>query len=78
MLLQGFLNIECLAETKNSIINLFCIENFKEEMIKANINYDEEIAKYTCDCYLKEFKNTNSHKKALKKCKSETKIKFNL
>ena len=78
-LLLGYFNIENLAETKkNSIINLFCIENFKEEMLKANINYDEEIAKDTCDCYLEEFINTNSHSKAISKCKLKTQKKFNL
>ena len=79
LLLWGFLNFEYLAETnKKSIINLFCMENFKDEMLKANINYEEEIAKETCDCYLKEFIKTNSHQKALNKCKLETKNKFNL
>ena len=79
LLFWGFINFEFLAETKkNSIINLFCIENFKEEMLKANINYEEEIAKETCDCYLKEFINTNSHQKAINKCKLETKKKFDL
>ena len=78
-LVMGYLNIEYLAETnKNSIINLFCIENFKGEMLKANINYEEVIAKETCDCYLKEFIDTNSHQKAINKCKLETKKKFNL
>ena len=78
ILLLGFLNIECSAQSKNSIINLFCIENLKEEMIKANIKYDHQIAKDTCDCYLNEFINTNSHQKAINKCKLETKRKFNL
>ena len=79
LLFWGLINFEYLAETKkNSIINLFCIENFKEEMLKANINYEEEIAKETCDCYLKEFINTKSHQKAINKCKLETKKKFNL
>ena len=78
-LLCGFLNVEYLAETKkNSIINLFCIESFKEEMLKADIKYDEEIAKDTCDCYLEEFSTSASHQKAIKKCKVETKKKFNL
>ena len=78
-LLWGLINSEYLAETKNNtIINLFCIQNFKEEMLKAKINYDEEIAKDTCDCYLEEFINTNSHQKAVNKCKLETKKKFNL
>ncbi len=79
LLLLGFINFECLADTKkNSIINLFCIENFKEEMSKANINYSEEIAKETCDCYLNEFIKTNSHQKAINKCKLETKKKYKL
>ena len=78
-LVLGYLNIEYLSATnKNSIINLFCIENFKDAMLKSNINYEEEIAKETCDCYLKEFINTNSHQKAINKCKLKTKKKFNL
>ena len=79
LLLWGFLNFEYLAETqKNSIINLFCLENFKKEMLKANITYDEEIAKETCDCFLKEFSKSTSHQLAINKCKLETKKKFNL
>ena len=78
-LVWGYLNFEYLAETKkNSIINLFCIESFKQEMLKAKINYDEKIANNTCDCYLEEFINTNSHQKSINKCKLETKKKFNL
>ena len=78
-LLFGFLNSEYLAETKNnSIINLFCIESFKVEMSKANLNYDEKIAEHTCDCYLREFLNSKSHQNSIVKCKLETKNKFNL
>ena len=47
-------------------------------MLKANLFYEEEVAKETCDCYLKEFLNTKSHQKAINKCKLETKKKFNL
>ena len=78
-LLLGFLNFEYLAEIKdNSIINLFCIESFKVEMLKANLNYDEEIAKDTCGCYLEAFTNGTSHQNSIKKCKLETKKKLNL
>ena len=78
-LLLGFYNSEYLAEIKdNSIINLFCIENFKKELLRANIKYDEEVAKDTCDCYLEEFSKSRSHQKAINKCKLETKKKFNL
>ena len=66
-LLWGLINSEYLAETpKDSIINLFCIESFKVEMLKANLNYDEEIAKDTCDCYLEEFINPQKRKKLTK------------
>ena len=78
-LFLGFINSECLAETKkDSIINLFCIESFKVEMSKANLNYDEKIAKDTCDCYLREFLNSTSHQNSIDKCKLEAKKKFNL
>ena len=78
-LLWGFINSEYLAETqKDSIINSFCIESFKVEMSKANLNYDEKIAKDTCDCYLREFLNSTSHQNSIDKCKLEAKKKFNL
>ena len=75
----GSLNIEYLAETKkNSIINIFCLESFREEMLKANIIYDDDIAQKTCNCYLDEFAKSQSHQKAINKCKLETQEKFNL
>ena len=75
----GSFNDYYLAETKkHSIINLFCLNNFREEMLKANIKYNDVIAKDTCDCYLEEFSKNTSHQKAIKKCKLETKEKFNL
>ena len=78
-LLWGFINSEYLAETqKDSIINLFCIESIKEEMSKANLNYDVKIARDTCDCYLREFLNSTSHQNSIDKCKLEDKKKFNL
>ena len=78
-LLFGFINSEYLAETqKDSFINLFCIESIKMEMSKANINYQEKIAKDTCDCYLREFLNSTSHQNSITKCELETKKNFNL
>ena len=78
-LLLGFLDSGYLAQTKKkSIINLFCIESFKDEMLKAKIIHNDEFAKDTCDCYLEHFLNNNSHQKAINKCKLEAKKKFNL
>ena len=66
-----------LAQTKkHSIIKLFCINSFKEEMLKADIEYSEEIANETCECYLNELLKTSSHKIAIKKCKLEAKENF--
>ena len=77
--LLDFFNGFYLAQTKdNSIIKLFCLDNFKEEMLKANISYNKEIANNTCECYLDEFARTRSHQKAISKCKSEAQKKFNL
>ena len=78
-ILLGSINSKYLAETqKDSIINLFCIESIKVEMSKANLNYDEKIAMDTCDCYLREFLNSKSHQNSIRKCKLETKKKYNL
>ena len=67
-----------LAQTKhNSIIKLFCLQSVKEEMLKAEMVYSEEVANVTCDCYAEEFTQTSSHKDAKTKCKLETKENLN-
>ena len=67
-----------LAQTKqNSIIKLFCLQSVKEEMMKAEMVYSEEIANETCDCYYEEFVQTASHQDAKAKCKLETKENIN-
>ena len=74
MLLFNSLNSHYLAQTKqNSIIKLFCLQGVKEEMMKAEMVYSEEIANETCDCYYEEFTKTASHQDAKTKCKLETK-----
>ena len=77
ILLNSF-NINYLAQTKqNSIIKLFCLQSVKEEMMKAEMVYSEEIANATCDCYYEEFTQTASHQYAKTKCKLETKENLN-
>ena len=66
------------AQTKqNSIIKLFCLQSVKDEMMKSEMVYSEEIANETCDCYYEEFMQTASHKDAKTKCKLETKENLN-
>ena len=63
-----------LAQTnKNSIIKVFCLQSFKEEMLKAEMEYSEDIANETCECYYEEFTKTSSHQDAKTKCKLEIK-----
>ena len=78
MILFNSFNNYFLAQTKqNSIIKLFCLQSVKEEMIKAEMVYSEEIANETCNCYYEKFTKTASHKDAKTKCKLETKENFN-
>ena len=77
IILFNSLNSYYLAQTKhNSIIKLFCLQSVKEEMMKAEMVYSEEIANKTCDCYYEEFTQTASHQDAKKKCKLETEENF--
>ena len=78
IILFNSFNSYYLGQTKqNSIIKLFCLQSVKEEMMKAEMPYSEEIANKTCECYFEEFKNTTSHQEAKTKCKLETKEGFN-
>ena len=78
ILLNSF-NSYYLAQTKfNSLIKLFCLQSVKEEILKAEMVYSEEIANVTCDCYYEEFTQTSSHQDAKTKCKLETKKGVNL
>ena len=77
ILLNSF-NSYYLAQTKqNSIIKTFCLQSVQEEMLKAEMEYSEEIANETCECYYEEFIQTASHKDAKTKCKLETKENLN-
>ena len=78
MILFNFFNSYNLAQTKqNSIIKLFCLQSVKEEMMKAEMVYSEEIANEACDCYYEEFTQTASHQDAKTKCKLEAKENLN-
>ena len=73
IILFNSFNSNYLAQTKqNSIIKLFCLQSVKEEMLKAEIEYIEEIVNETCECYYSEFIKTASHQDSKRKCKLET------
>ena len=79
IILFNSFNSYYLAQTEyNSIIKLFCLRSVKEEMLKSEMVYSEEIANETCDCYYDEFIKNSSHQDAKTKCKLETKENLNL
>ena len=72
LIIFNSLNSYFLAETnQNSIIKFFCLQSVKEEIMKAEMEYSEDIANETCTCYFEEFTKTASHQNAKKKCKLE-------
>ena len=78
IILFNSFNSNYLAQTKqNSIIKFFCLQSVKDEMMKAEMIYSEEIANETCDCYYEEFVQTANHQDAKTKCKLETKENLN-
>jgi len=78
IILFNSLNSNYLAQTKqNSILKLFCLQSVKEELLKAEMVYSEDIANETCECYYEEFMQTASHEDAKTKCKLKTKENLN-
>ena len=78
MILLNSINSHYLAQTKqNSIIKLFCLQSVKDEMLKVEMEFSEEIANETCECYYEEFIQTASHQDAKTKCKLETQESLN-
>jgi len=74
-----FTPIKSLSDIKtNSIITIFCLENVKSEMLKANIKYDKKVGIQTCECYLDNLSENISHEKSIEKCKLETIKNYNL
>jgi len=61
----------------NSIIKIFCIENVKSEMKKANLIYEENFGNNVCDCYLKNIKNNIEHEKSILQCKEDANKQLN-
>ena len=62
----------------NSIIRMFCVENVKSEMLKANLKYEESFGKEVCNCYLNKISNNISHEDSISECKIESKNNINL
>ena len=72
ILFNQILTIKSSSELNtNSIIKIFCIENVKSEIRKANLIYTESFGNKVCDCYLKNINNNIEHEKSIFKCKED-------
>tara|TARA_B100000965_G_scaffold149860_1_gene124632 strand:+ start:4705 stop:4956 length:252 start_codon:yes stop_codon:yes gene_type:complete len=73
------INLKSSSEINvDSIIKIFCMENVKAEILKANLKYDESVGKDICSCYMENISNDLSHNESILQCKKESKKKFNL
>ena len=77
ILLNSFNNYYLAQAKQKSLIKLFCLSSVKEEMLNAEMEYNEEIANKTCQCYYEEFIKTASHKDSKTKCKLEIQESLN-
>ena len=77
IILFNSFNSYYLAQTKQySLIKLFCLQSVKEEIMKAEMEYIDEIANETCECYYEEFIQNGRHQDAKTKCKLEIQDTF--
>ena len=70
--------LEIQAEHKNTLINKFCIASLKSKLDLKDKQKIDEISHFTCECFLKNFKSSNSIKDSRIYCKNKTADKYNL
>ncbi len=68
---QIFFDISYAEINYNSIIKTFCLNDFKEKMLKANKEFNNSIGEEVCNCYLKNISRNISHDESIYKCKLE-------
>ncbi len=70
--------LEIQAEHKNTLINKFCIASLKSKLDFKDKQKIDEISHFTCECFLKNFKSSNSIKDSRIYCKNKAADKYNL
>ena len=66
------------SNTKNRLINKFCIASLKSKLDikdKKNLN---EISNFTCECFFKKYNSGNSLRSSRLYCKDKASEKYNL
>ncbi len=60
----------------NELIKAFCIEGYKNEVIKNKTTVDLRLGEYICDCFVNRINKNESLETAREKCKNEALDKF--
>ena len=64
--------------TKNSLINKFCIATLKSKLEIKNKQNLNEISDFTCECFFKKYNSGNSLKRSRTYCRNKASEKYNL
>ena len=61
----------------NELIKAFCLEGYRNELIKNKKTVDMKLGEYICDCFVTRINKNESIENARDKCKNEALEKFN-
>ncbi len=64
--------------TKNSIINRFCMATLKSKLNLKDRKNSNEIRNFTCECFSKKYNSGNSIKNSRVYCREKASEKYNL
>ena len=64
--------------TKNGLINKFCIATLKSKIDLENKQNLDEISNFTCECFFKKYTSGNSLKSSRVYCRDKASEKYNL
>ena len=64
--------------TKNSLINKFCVATLKSKLDIKNKQNLNEISDFTCECFFKKYNSGNSLKSSRTYCRYKASEKYNL
>ena len=66
------------TNTKNSLINKFCIATIKSKLEIKKKKISNEISNFTCECFSKKYNSGNSLKSSRIYCRNKALEKYNL
>lgn len=81
LLIDMDLNLEAKEKkfnTKNSLINKFCIATLKSKLENKNKKKINEISNFTCECFFKKYNSGASIKSSRAYCRDKASEKYNL